>query len=96
MSAQSYDALQLANEARKVRAAFKRDIFEGRVSVRDVLLEVPAHRGRKMAISDVLAAQLNWGPCRALRMLRSAGIPESKPLGDLTDRQRFLLWERLA
>jgi ribosomal protein S13 len=41
-----------------------------------------------MSISELLMSQRSWGRTRSRRLLVSAGIPETKRLGNLTERQR--------
>ncbi len=44
-----------------------------------------------MSISDLLMSQKRWGRARCRRLLMGIGVPENKPVGTLTDRQRLAL-----
>jgi hypothetical protein len=48
-----------------------------------------------MSISDLLMSQKRWGRSRCRRLLTSIGVPENKPIGTLTERQRAALAEVL-
>lgn len=44
-----------------------------------------------MALSDLLMSQRRWGRARCRRVLLSLGLPENKPIGTMTERQRRAL-----
>jgi len=44
-----------------------------------------------MSISDLLMSQKRWGRARCRRLLTSISVPENKPIGTLTERQRAAL-----
>jgi hypothetical protein len=80
-------ALGNANRVRLARAALKRDIRSGAVSVAEVLRAVP-WEAETMTIADLLLSQHRWGTTRMRRLCASVPIGESKQLGAMTDRQR--------
>lgn len=80
-------ALEHANRVRLARAEMKRGIAGGRLGVVDVIVDCP-WQVESMSISDLLMSQKRWGRARCRRLLTSIGIPENKPVGTLTDRQR--------
>jgi hypothetical protein len=87
---QHVQALELANDVRRARAALKRSIADGRTDVSEVLLAPPSNVA-KMALGELLMSQKGWGHVRSERFLRSAGLTEIKTLGNLTERQRYSL-----
>jgi hypothetical protein len=84
---QHSEALRRANQVRRARAELKRKVACGETSVQQVLVACPWHAST-MSISDLLMSQRWWGRTRSRRLLLSAGVPERKPVGDLTERQR--------
>lgn len=80
-------ALEHANRVRLARAEMKRGIARGDLRVVDVIVDCP-WQVESMSISDLLMSQKRWGRARCRRLLTSIGIPENKPVGTLTDRQR--------
>ncbi len=80
-------ALEHANRVRLARAEMKRGIATGQLGVVDVIVDCP-WQVESMSISDLLMSQKRWGRARCRRLLTSIGIPENKPVGKLTDRQR--------
>jgi hypothetical protein len=84
---QHLKALERANQVRVARAELKRKVASGDISVPHVLLARPWHAAT-MSISDLLMTQRSWGRTRSRRLLVSAGVPETKPIGTLTERQR--------
>jgi hypothetical protein len=87
-------ALEHANRVRLARAEMKRDIGRGEASVAEVVLTCP-WQAHSMSISDLLMSQKRWGRARCRRLLMSIGVPENKPVGTLTERQRAALAEML-
>jgi hypothetical protein len=87
-------ALEHANRVRLARAEMKRDIGRGEISVAEVVLTCP-WQAHSMSISDLLMSQKRWGRARCRRLLMSIGVPENKPVGTLTERQRAALAEML-
>jgi hypothetical protein len=87
---QQLRALGKANRVRLARAELKRRIAAGEVSVAEVVVDCP-WEAASMEIGDLLRSQRRWGTARCRRLLVSVGLPEHKPVGTLTDRQRKLL-----
>lgn len=83
-------ALQRANEVRLARAALKRRVADGDVTVVDVLLSQP-WEAASMTIVELLVSQHRWGTTRARKLLAGLGMPETKTVGSLTERQRRML-----
>lgn len=83
-------ALEHANRVRLARAEMKRKIATGRLSAADVVLSCP-WQAHSMSISDLLMSQKRWGSARCRRLLLTIGVPENKPVGTLTERQRLAL-----
>jgi hypothetical protein len=84
---QQLQALKHANQVRRARAELKRRIASGETSVPQILIACPSHAAT-MSASDLLMSQKWWGTTRSRRLLVSIGIPERKPIGTLTERQR--------
>lgn len=90
MAGQPLRALERANRVRMARAQLKRAIAADIRSAADVVLECP-WEAESMTVSDLLTSQRRWGRARCRRLLLAVGLSESKPLGDLTHRQRTCL-----
>jgi hypothetical protein len=88
-------ALQYANRVRLARAGLKRSIADQQTSVVEVIVCCP-WQAESMSISDLLMSQKRWGRARCRRLLVSLGIPENKPLGTFTQRQRDALTDALS
>ncbi len=93
--AQRSAALQRANEVRSARAAVKREVQEGALSVVEVLRRCP-EGAETLPVGELLSAQHRWGDARTLRVLRRIPIPETKAISRLTTRQRLALIEALT
>ena len=87
---QRFAALKSANRVRLARAELKRKIRTGQLSAAQILHESP-WPVQRMPVSEVLMSQKRWGIQRCRRVLIPIGIPENKPVGTLTDRQRVAL-----
>jgi len=87
---QHMQALQRANEVRLARAALKRKVGDGTVSVGDIILTCP-WEAASMTISELLVSQRRWGTTRSSKFLASIGMPETKTVGSMTERQRCAL-----
>jgi hypothetical protein len=87
---QHLQALARANQVRLARAALKRAIAGGEVSVAEVVVEAP-WESRTMSISELLASQHRWGRTRSRKFLSALGLGENKRVKTLTDRQRGLV-----
>lgn len=90
MAAQHLEALEKAQQIRLARSALKRKVADGRLSVADVLRDVPPE-ARNMTAFDLLATQHRWARHRARQALAQVPVPESKTLGAMTPRQRAAL-----
>jgi hypothetical protein len=83
-------ALQRANEVRLARAELKRNVADGGTSVGEVILGCP-WEAASMTIAELLTSQRRWGTTRCSKFLASIGMPETKTVGSMTERQRALL-----
>ncbi len=84
---QRLDALGRANEVRVSRAALKRQLKAGHVSVHSLLLDPPKSI-ETMKIVDLLLATPGRGAVKVHRILTQCRISPSKTLAGLTERQR--------
>lgn len=84
---QNMMALERANRIRLARAELKRRIASGDLTVADVLLE-PAEEVEGMEIVELLTSQKRWGATRCNKFLDSIGLPETKTVRSMTERQR--------
>lgn len=84
---QRMDALQKANEVRSRRAALKRDLKAGRVSIHTLLLEPPDYLETAKVV-DMLLAVPKYGRVKAHKVLQTCRISPSKTIGGLSERQR--------
>lgn len=87
---QHMQALGRANEVRLARARIKRAVSDGMLTVADVILERPRDVAN-MTIVELLLSQKRWGDTRCSKFLATLGLPETKTVGSLTERQRKLL-----
>jgi hypothetical protein len=87
---QHMQALQRANEVRLARAELKRRVNEGEITVGEVVLQCP-WEAASMSIADLLLSQRRWGNARCRKFLGGIGMPETKTIGSMTDRQRRAL-----
>lgn len=87
---QHMQALQRANEVRLARADLKRQVKEGAITVGDVILTSP-WEAASMPIAELLMSQHRWGKTRCSKFLTEIGMPETKTIGSMTERQRVLL-----
>ena len=87
---QHMQALQRANKVRLARAELKRRISEGSLAVDDVILTCPWEVA-SMTIAELLTSQRRWGIQRCGKFLAAIGMPETKTVGSMTERQRSLL-----
>lgn len=87
---QHMQALQRANEVRLARAELKRKIGLGALPVAEVILTCP-WEAASMTIGELLTSQRRWGTTRASKFLAGIGMPETKTVGSMTERQRSLL-----
>jgi hypothetical protein len=87
---QHLQALERANAVRLARAELKRRVADGGVSAAEVILSSP-WEAESMTVSDLLTSQRRWGSTRCRKFLQCVPIPENKPIGTLTERQRHAL-----
>jgi hypothetical protein len=83
-------ALVRANEVRLARADLKRRIATGAVSAAEVILTCPAE-ATSWPVGELLMSQRRWGSTRCHKFLSRNQIVETKPIGQLTQRQRRVL-----
>ncbi len=87
---QHMQALQRANEVRLARAELKRQVGEGVITVDEVVLTCP-WEAASMTIAELLTSQRRWGTTRCSKFLSGIGMPETKTVGSMTERQRSVL-----
>lgn len=87
---QHMQALQRANEVRLARAELKRKVGEGAATVEEIIRACP-WEAASMTIAELLTSQRRWGTTRCSKFLASIGMPETKTVGSMTERQRTLL-----
>jgi hypothetical protein len=87
---QHMQALRRANEVRLARAELKRRVGDGEISAADVVLNTP-WEAASMTIFELLGSQHRWGSTRCRKFLAEIGLPETKTVGSMTDRQRRAL-----
>jgi hypothetical protein len=83
-------ALQRANEIRFARVKLKRQIAAGQLPAAQVLI-APPPEAETWPVGELLLAQHRWGTSRMRTFLNRARVPETKPVGALTQRQRRML-----
>ncbi|MCA1700038.1 MAG: hypothetical protein LC790_14505 [Actinobacteria bacterium] len=93
--AQHMQALQRATAVRVARAGLKRDVEKGAASVGEVILN-PPWEAASMTIAELLTSQRNWGSTRSRKFLVGLGMPETKTVASMTERQRSLLATSLS
>lgn len=84
------ERLERANVVRSRRAEIKRALGNRSASAAAIIVG-PPEEALGMRVIDVLKAQRYWGPTRAAKLMRYAGVPELAPLRDLKPSQRDLL-----
>jgi len=87
---QHLQALERANRVRLARAALKRRVGDGEITVAEVIAQCP-WESASMPIADLLLAQRRWGRTRVRKFLGSLPLAETKTIGSLTQRQRVTL-----
>ena len=91
---QRLEALERANEIRRLRAQLKRDLKAGHKAIEEVLSRPPNYLA-SATILDLLI----WTPKRkrtkASRVLQRCQISASRTVGELTERQRQVLLAHL-
>ena len=91
---QHMQALQRANEVRLARAELKRKVANGALTVDEVILARP-WEAASMTITELLTSQPRWGGTRCAKFLARIGLPETKTVGSMTERQRQLLADHI-
>lgn len=97
---QRMSALQRANAIRSARADLKRAMkakgqLWSRVAAIGAITE-PEWTEENWPVRELLVAIPYFGDARVKRIMRRSGVPETKPLGELTDRQRDALIAELG
>lgn len=85
MSAQSMQALAIANRVRFATSDLHRRLASRQTSLEEALRDHPAPG---TAVERVLRAQRRFGRHHALAVLRAAEVPPHRAVGTLTGRQR--------
>lgn len=83
-------ALRRANEVRLARAALKRRVRDGELSVTEVVLRCPWETDT-MTVAELLSTQHGWGSEGARKLLAQVQMSEAKTVGSMTARQRRVL-----
>lgn len=89
--AQHMQALQRATAVRVARAELKRNVERGEDG-RRVVLDAPCEAA-SMTIAE-LTSQRYWGTIRSRKFQAGIGMPETKTIASMTERQRTLLAHR--
>lgn len=92
---QHLQALARANHVRLARAAYKRSVLAGDVTVPDLLGDTPPEL-LSMPIGELLRAQRRWGRTKAQRFCSRMMVGENRRLGALTERQKGVLVKELS
>jgi hypothetical protein len=87
---QHMQALQRANEVRLARAELKRRVADGDIGAGEIILTSP-WEAASMTIGELLVSQHRWGATRCRKFLAEIGMPETKTVGSMTERQRRAL-----
>ena len=88
-------ALRRANQVRILRSKLKQDLRAGTVRLEQILA-TGADYLASAEVFDLLVAVPKIGPVKAGRLLTTARISPSRPVGELTERQRAHLIELLS
>jgi len=91
---QRLQALERANAVRLKRAELKRQIAGGQLSAADVILDLP-WEATSWPVGELLTSQRRWGSIRAHKLLAGLHISETRPVGELTERQRRVVAAQL-
>jgi hypothetical protein len=87
---QHLEALERANRIRLHRAAIKRDLKAGRLTVPELMQSAPPEMAR-MTMGELLRSQRRWGRARARKFLNRVAISEARTMEHMTPRQRELV-----
>jgi hypothetical protein len=88
-------ALEEANRVRFARAATKRWLKSGELSIYDLLMD-PSEELKGAKVEEMLLAVRGMGPIKVTRLMREAGVSRSKTLVGLTHGQRDRLIRALG
>ena len=80
-------ALRQANHVRHVRSILKAQVAEGQITAAEVIITCPVE-AYGMPMAQLLGSQRGWGKARCAAFLADVSVPENKPIGSLTERQR--------
>lgn len=80
-------ALEEANRIRFARADAKRGLKDGSLGIRELLMD-PAEELKGAKVEEMLLAVRGMGRIKVTRILREAGVSQSKTLVGLTHGQR--------
>jgi hypothetical protein len=87
---QHMQALRRANEIRLARSELKKNVARGDTAAAAVILTCP-WEAESMTIFELLTSQRRWGATRARKFCGGIGMPETKTIGSMTERQQSLL-----
>lgn len=90
MTVQRLEALEAGNQVRIKRAADKKKIARGDLDPAVILRTLPSHWA-KAKIIDLLLPMRKVGRMKAERWCRYAQVSPTKPLIEMTERQRLSL-----
>ena len=90
---QRLSALARANDVRLAISEIRGELRRGELDVADALRDP---RAQRMIVYDVLRARRRYGPRIARKILDQLQISERRRVGELTDRQRAAIAQRLA
>ena len=93
MSAQSLEALAIANEIRLGRTRIKREVAAG-ASLQAIVKETP-ECCYTATTGEVVTWPRGWAKTKGDRLLSRATVSRTRKLGNLTDRERGSLVEQL-
>lgn len=85
-------ALAKANYIRMGRAALKRDLYAGKLTLTELLDDLP-HCMETAPVPEILKSLPHLGPTKAAKIMGSLHFSEVRKLGSLTERERRLLLE---
>jgi hypothetical protein len=93
MSAQSLDALEVANTVRVQAKHLRQEVTTRQTSFADALNDP---RAGSMPIGRLLCDVPHWGPSKSHALLNRHHIWPTRRVRDLTDRQKRLLVEAVG
>jgi len=95
---QRAESLRKAMDARKARAAMKREITEGQIGIRDVLAysDLGNEIASRMRCKSLLESMPGIGSAKARRIMEEFGISEARRIKGLGRRQRQMLLDMEA